>query len=160
MKRIVIGIDYDPTAEKVAQTAYNLFIGSNVGITLLHVVANEVYYSSRAYSPIMGFTGFVPTEPIEGEQTQFLMEAGAEYLEKTRDFLGDVNISTIVKEGNFADTILETAEELNADLIVVGSHSRRWLEKIVMGSVTEAILRLSKIPVLVVPTGKENKGTT
>ncbi len=47
----------------------------------------------------------------------------------------------LVKEGDFAGTILETAKDLHADLIVMGSHSQKWLENILVGSVTEKVLR-------------------
>ena len=58
----------------------------------------------------------------------------------------------IQKEGDFADSILEAAKEVHADIIVVGSHSRKWLENIVMGSVTEKVLHHTSIPLLIVPT--------
>jgi nucleotide-binding universal stress UspA family protein len=68
--------------------------------------------------------------------------------------LGDKTIQTIVKEGDFADSILATAKELKADVIVIGSHSRKWLENVVMGSVTEKVLHNTLIPLLIVPTKK------
>jgi nucleotide-binding universal stress UspA family protein len=156
MKNILIALDYDPTAEKIAEIGYELAKPLNARITLLHVISNEVYYSSRIYSPIMGFTGFTPTEPLESERTEYLKEAAVNYLQKSRDHLGDSNINTLVREGDFADTIIKTAVEINADVIVMGTHSRRWLEKIVMGSVTEEVLKSSTIPLLIVPTKKED----
>ncbi len=62
----------------------------------------------------------------------------------------------MVKEGDFADSILVTAKEMHADIIVMGSHSRRWLEGILMGSVTEKVLHHTSIPVCIIPT-KQNK---
>jgi nucleotide-binding universal stress UspA family protein len=44
------------------------------------------------------------------------------------------------------------ADELHADIIILGSHSRKWLENIIMGSVTEKVLHNTKIPLLIVPT--------
>ena len=57
----------------------------------------------------------------------------------------------LVKEGEFAQSILEVANEQNVDLIVMGSHSKRWLEKIVMGSVTEKVLSKTTIPLFIIP---------
>jgi nucleotide-binding universal stress UspA family protein len=156
MKNVLIALDYDPTAEKIAQIGYEFAKPLNARITLLHVISNEVYYSSRIYSPIMGFTGFTPAEPLETERTVFLKEAAHNYLQKSKDHLGDLNIKTIVREGDFADTILLTANEIKADVIVLGSHSRRWLEKIVMGSVTEQVMKSSTVPLLIIPTRKED----
>lgn len=154
MKNVLIALDYDPTAQKIAETGYELASALEAQVTLLHVVANEVYYSTRAYTPIMGFGGFSPAEPFEGEQAANLKDAAYSYLDKTRNHLGDSNIRTIVKEGDFANVIIDTAELTGADVIVLGSHSRRWLEKIVMGSVTEKVMKSAKIPLLIVPTRK------
>ena len=68
--------------------------------------------------------------------------------------LGDVTIQTDLKEGDFADSILAAAKEFHADIVVIGSHSRKWLENIVMGSVTEKVLRHTSIPLFIVPTKK------
>jgi len=75
-------------------------------------------------------------------------------LDKTRSHLGDQTIKTIVEEGDFSESIIKTAKKLHVDLIVIGSHSQKWLENIVMGSVTEEVLRQSEIPLLIVPTRK------
>jgi len=90
------------------------------------------------------------------ESVDGLKKASLQYLEKSKQHLGDNNIQTMVKEGDFADTILETAKEVNADIIVIGSHSRKWLENIVMGSVTEKVLRQTSIPLFIIPTKKSS----
>jgi nucleotide-binding universal stress UspA family protein len=93
--------------------------------------------------------------PVQLESVDGLKNASLQYLEKSKQHLGDKTIQTIVKEGDFADSILETAKELHADIIVVGSHSRKWLENIVMGSVTEKVLHHTSIPLFIVPTKKQ-----
>lgn len=61
-----------------------------------------------------------------------------------------------VNEGTPAPVILEVAESQNADLICLGTHGREGFERIVLGSVTEKVLRKSKCPVLTVAeTGEE-----
>ncbi len=157
MKSILIALDYDPTAQVIAETGYELANLLEAEVTLLHVISDEVYYYSRAYSPIMGFAGFTTEEPMEIGQNAQLKEAAYGYLDKTRDHLGDMNIRTMVKEGDFAEVIIDTAEVVDANIIVIGTHSRRWLEKIVMGSVTEKVMKLSKRPLLIIPTGKNSK---
>ena len=74
------------------------------------------------------------------------------FLDKTKHHLGDDSIKIMVKEGSIAESILEAAKEINADIIVMGSHSRRWLENIVMGSITEYVLRRTNIPLYIIPT--------
>ena len=85
-----------------------------------------------------------------------LKNATLQYLDKTREHLGDNTIQTLVKEGDLAETILKTAEELHSDIIVIGSHSQKWLENILLGSVSEKVLQASSIPLFIVPTRKQN----
>jgi len=155
MKKILIALDYNPTAQKVAEVGFSLAKSMNAEIVLLHVITDPVYYSTLGYSPIMGFNGFVNTSPtvldIDG-----LKNVSLEYLDKSRQHLGDKTIQTMVEEGDFAETILETAKKVHADFIVVGSHSQKWLENILMGSVTEKVLNLTSIPLFIVPTKKNN----
>lgn len=155
MENVLIALDYDPTAQMVAEQGYKFARKMNAQVTLLHVISNEVYYASRVYSPIMGFTGFTPAETMEMEQNEYIKEAGYNYLEKTKSHLGDVNIRTMIMEGDFADTIIKTAAAIRADIVVMGTHSRKWLEKIVMGSVTEKVMKELKVPMLIIPTGKD-----
>jgi nucleotide-binding universal stress UspA family protein len=104
----------------------------------------------------MGYNGFEDLGPIQLESIDGLKNASLQYLDKSREHLGDKSIQTIVKEGDFADAILEAAKDLKADVIVIGSHSRKWLENVVMGSVTEKVLHHTLIPLLIVPTKKSN----
>ena len=60
----------------------------------------------------------------------------------------------MVGKGNSAEEIVKTVEELHIDIIVIGSHSRRWLENILMGSVAEKVLRHSTIPLLIIHAKK------
>lgn len=74
------------------------------------------------------------------------------FLEKIRNHLGSPYIKIVIEEGDFATMILKTAKHLNVSTIVMGSHSRKWLENIVMGSVTNDVLHQSTIPLFIVPT--------
>ncbi|SMQ85500.1 Nucleotide-binding universal stress protein, UspA family [Devosia lucknowensis] len=49
-----------------------------------------------------------------------------------------------------SDAILETAEKLGCDLVVMGSHGRRGLQRLILGSQAAAVLAASKVPVLIV----------
>lgn len=57
---------------------------------------------------------------------------------------------SIVKLGDPRDVILETAEAQHADLIVIGTHGRRGLSRLVLGSVAENVIRRATCPVLAV----------
>ena len=156
MKKVLIALDYDPTAQKVAEVGFSMAKSMNAEITLLHVITDPMFYATSGYSPIMGFNGYMDMGPVQLESVDGLKNASLQYLNKSRQHLGDKTIETMVKEGDFADSILETAKELHADIIVIGSHSRKWLENILMGSVTEKVLHHTSIPLFIVPTKKIN----
>lgn len=154
MKKILIALDYSPTAKKVAETGFLLAKLMKAEVTLLHVISDPVYYSSTEYSPIMGYTGNMEMAQFQLDSIAGLEKASQNFLDKTKLHLGDNSIETIVMEGDFADAILKTAKKIHADLIVMGSHSHKWLENILMGSVTEKVLHLTTIPLLIIPTKK------
>jgi nucleotide-binding universal stress UspA family protein len=155
MKKVLIALDYDPTAQKVAEVGFSMAKSMKAEVVLLHVITDPVLYATAGYSPIMGFNGYIDVGPVQLESVDGLKDASLQYLDKSRQHLGDKTIQTIVKEGDFAESIVETAKELSADIIVIGSHSRKWLENIVMGSVTEKVLHHTSIPLLIVPTKKQ-----
>lgn len=60
-----------------------------------------------------------------------------------------VTIRTLIWEGDPAESIVEAAIAEGVDLIVVGSHQRRGVDRLVMGSVSEQVVRTSPVPVVV-----------
>jgi nucleotide-binding universal stress UspA family protein len=152
MNKVLIALDYDPTAQKVAETGFSMAKGMNAEVILLHVITDPVYYSTPEYSAVLGFSGYIDVSQLQLDSVDGLIRASQSYLDKIKHHLGDMKITTVVKEGDFADSILAAAKELNADIIVLGTHSRRWLEEILMGSVTEKVLHHSTIPLFIVPT--------
>lgn len=156
IKKILIALDYDKTAQKVAETGYSLAKALNAEVILMHVIDDKVYYSSLEYSPIMGFSGFDNMDLKQLIDTDGLRQAAQYFLDKSKQHLGDETIQTLIAEGDFAPAILKAANDLQADIIVIGSHSRRGLNKILMGSVAEKVLHHTSVPLYVVPT-KDHK---
>jgi nucleotide-binding universal stress UspA family protein len=154
--KVLIALDYDQSSQKVAESGFSLAKNMEAEVILLHVIAEAAYYSSLEYSPIMGFTGYMDMGPVQLNSIEGLKNASLSFLEKIKHHLGDKNIQTLVKEGDFAESILKAAKDSHADIIVIGSHSRKWLENIVMGSVTEKVLNHTSIPLFIIPTKKHN----
>lgn len=154
MKKVLIALDYDPTAQKVAETGYAIAKAMNAEVILLHVLSDAVFYSASLYDPIMGFGGFGNVDFMQSDVIANLKKTAQIFLNKSKSHLDDTYIQTLVKEGDFADSILEAANDLHADIIVMGSHSRKWLEQIVMGSTTEKVLHHISIPLFIIPTKK------
>lgn len=151
IKRVLIALDYDPTVQKVADQGYLLAKSIGAEVILLHVIADFNYYSALEYSQGTGFEHFIN---LNSSQLDSLKTIAEHFLDKVKKHLGNKTIKTITDEGDFAETILKTAKDFNVDFIVMGSHSRRWFENIIMGSVTEKVLHLTKIPLFIIPTKK------
>ena len=153
MKKVLIALDYDPSAEKIAETGYQIASALNAEVILLHVIAEPAYYSSMEYSPIMGFSGFLDTydSGLSDVMKNDLRSQSQEFLNKSKSHLENDSIKTIILEGDFAESIVECCITEQAEIIVMGSHSRRGLDKLLMENVAEKVLQLSKIPVLVIP---------
>ncbi len=156
IKHVLIAVDYDSTALKVVELGFSLAKSMSAEVTLLHVITDSMYYASTEFSPILGIGGYIETDQIQLDTVDGLRNAANHFLDKTKRHLGDENIQTIVREGDIADTILETAKIFKADIIVLGSHSQKWLENILVGSVTEEVLKQTRIPLFVIPTKKRS----
>jgi len=154
MKKVLIALDYHPTAQKVAELGFTFAKDLGAEVTLLHVISDPVYYSSAEYSPIMGFTGYLDASPFPTDTVEALKQASLEFLHKSRLHLKDENIKLRVEEGDLAKVILSTAKDIHADIIVMGSHGRRWLEEVLIGSATEEVLHHTTIPLFIIPTRK------
>ncbi len=152
LNKVLIALDYNATAKKVAEAGYSLAKSMNSEVILMHVVADEALYTSEEYSSMTGFPGFDFSDMQLLIRNEGLIKAAKSFLDKIKAHLGDKKIQTMVTEGNCAESILQAAKDLNTDLMVMGSHSMRWLEHVLLGSVTEKVLRHTKIPLLIIPT--------
>ena len=152
IQKVLIALDYDPTAEKVAEEGYALAKAMGAEVTLLHVISDPVNYTAPGHITIMGFAGYMEINTLQADTADALIKASMTYLDQSRKHLGDKEIHTLVEEGDSADTILKIAKSIHADVIIMGSHSRKWLENVLMGSVTENVLHHTTIPLFIVPT--------
>ena len=141
-KQILVPIDGSDTSKLALAKALGLAKAFGSAVTAIYVI--DPY-------PFAG----VGTEFAYG-QDQYLAAAKAEAatsLETARATLqaAGVNAGSLVVDGHSVHrSILETAQNIGADLIVMGSHGRRGIEKLVLGSVTQRVLGGTHLPVLVV----------
>jgi nucleotide-binding universal stress UspA family protein len=149
MKKILIALDYDGSADKVAETGYAIAKTLNAEIAMVHVITEPAWYNEEKI-PFMGYyhghnTGATAyARDIKKEAVRFLAASVIH--------LGDSNIKTIVLEGKAANAILKFSEAWKADLIVMGSHRRHGLDRLHVTHVAAYVLGNSKIPLLTVPT--------
>jgi len=146
IKKVLIAMDYDETSQKVAEQGFSMAQAMHAEVILLHVVFEQpIYYSSSTFMP-----------QLQVDITGSLEESTQKFLDKTKKHLGDDTIQTVVVFGEIAATILSTAKELHADIIVIGTHSRKWLESILMGSQAADVLKKTTLPLYIIPTKKQD----
>jgi len=146
INKVLIALDYDPTAKKVAEAGYAMAKAMGAEVILLHVVENLIAYS----------LSYLNMGPLQLDTVVELKDASQQFLDKTKLLLDDVTVQTVVREGDFANSIIEAVIEFDIDILVMGSLSKRWLEDIIRGSVTEQVMKKTPIPVFIVPTRKRN----
>ena len=149
MKKILIAIDYTPSAEKVAETGYALAKALKAEVTIIHVITEAAFYAMD-YSPIMGYNGGYTTGAIE--MVEDIKKEAENFLAASVKHLNDNSIATRVLEGETTDAILKFSIEWNADLIVLGSHSHHGFDRLFGTDTASFILKNSKIPLLAIPT--------
>ncbi len=157
MKKILISLDYAPTAQIVAEAGFSIANAMNAEVILLHILSDPAHYASKEHITVMGFAGDNDVLPPESDNIDELRKKAKKFLAKLKEQLGDATIKTILREGEYSNSILTSAHDLRADLIVLGSHSRRVSSRIVMGSVTRKVIQRSSIPLIIIPTKKAIK---
>jgi nucleotide-binding universal stress UspA family protein len=153
MKKVLIAIDYNPFAQKVAETGVLYARAMEAEICLVHVIA-DIAFSSREYSPIMGFEGFSYDSAYKEMEEQ--ENEANRFLEAVVNHLGDSNIQTKVLDGNTSEAIVEYAAAYQADLIVMGAQYHHGLEKLITGDIVGKVINHAAMPVLVVPGDKQD----
>ncbi|MBT8295380.1 MAG: universal stress protein [Gramella sp.] len=149
MKKVLIGVDYNPRSEKVVREGYALAKKLGAKVSLIHVLADVSYYGVN-YPNFMGYEGYNEMQ-VDLNVISELREVARKFLESAALHLEDPEVTTYLAEGPTALSILEYADDWHADLIVMGTHSHSVLEKVLMGTTASRILERTKIPVYLIP---------
>ncbi len=142
VRRLLVPIDFSEGSVRALAWARALARACDAQIVLLHVVdlgATWVPLSGPAVYP-------APVPPSIAAQVADVARAALEGLEQEAPEVSQ----RIVRTGHPRDVIPEVAREIAADLIVMGSHSRRGVSRLLIGSVAEHVVRHAPVPVLVV----------
>lgn len=144
MKTILVPIDFSDAVPRVIDTATAMAKPLGAGIVLLHVAAAEPEFIGYEPGPA-SVRNAVARELVEERRE-------IEKIEKSIKQAG-VPVRALVIQGFPADKIVAEAEKLNADSIIMGSHGHGLLHHLLVGSVTEGVLRKARCPVTIVPVG-------
>jgi nucleotide-binding universal stress UspA family protein len=140
-RRILVATDFAESAERALACAVQLARRHGAELVLLHV-----YMDLPAYPEITA--GQV--EAIYEEQRRWIDSALERRARSARS--EGLRARALLRTGPAASTIADTAREEGADLLVVGTHSRSGLDRLIVGSVAERVVRLAACPVLVIKT--------
>jgi nucleotide-binding universal stress UspA family protein len=142
-QRILVPVDGSETANKAMITALQMARDSGGQVHLVHVVEGMTPLAADPYGA------------YSGEVVEIMRQSGSKILE---DALAVAKAAGVPAEtelfDNFgerlAEVVADAATRFKADLIVVGTHGRRGLGRMMLGSGAEQIIRLAPVPVLVI----------
>ena len=95
----------------------------------------------------------IPDVAVQIDEQEHLQTAEAEFASTVAQAAGDVAAEPQVRCGTPSRTICDEAGAWDADIVVVGSHGKGWVDRVLLGSTTERLLARLPASVLVVPVG-------
>jgi nucleotide-binding universal stress UspA family protein len=141
IQRILCPIDFSDGSRHALEHAVAFAEWYEAQITVLHT-----YTTPQPVVPAPGMPGDIPVlPPLQSQEV---------LVEEVRRFCKSVttgrSLEIVVNEGRPASKIVQQAEQMPADLLVMGTHGRGGFERLFLGSVTEKVLRTTRRPVLAV----------
>ena len=143
-KRILVPVDGSPTSGLGLDEAISLAKDQRAALCLLHIVDERVL-TQNLEGGAAGIDQLLDSLHAGGKQ--ILARAVAKARER-RVRVKAVLVENILR--SVADVIVEQAKKWRADLIVIGTHGRRGVSRLVMGSDAEGVVRTTPVPVLLV----------
>jgi nucleotide-binding universal stress UspA family protein len=141
VKRILCPVDLSEHSRHALEHALALGQWYKAPILVLHVVDTPLTFVPAGAPGNTAAIPLVQPNEVKDEVLRFCASALA----------SGHRMDVVVKEGTPAKEIVRQAEELPADLLILGTHGRGGFERLVLGSVTEKVVRTTRRPVLTVP---------
>jgi nucleotide-binding universal stress UspA family protein len=144
-KTILVPVDFSDTSERALDYAVDLAKQLGAKVVVMHAYELPVYgFPDGAFVA----TVEMATRIMNGAQAGLQAE-----VDKRKS--SGVEIKTVLRQGIPVDEVHSVADEVKADLIVVGTHGRRGLARALLGSVAENVIRTSMRPVLAIRGGEK-----
>jgi nucleotide-binding universal stress UspA family protein len=144
--KILIAVEDSQYSERA--TSYGIDLAKKLGaeIALLHVDELPVATPYVA-DPLLNEPPIMMPEMVHAQE-----DSSKKLLNRIADSVNEeITVYTFHKMGNPKNEILLTADEWDADLIILGTHGRTGFDHFISGSVAEGVVRKSRCPVLVIP---------
>ena len=150
ISKILIAVDDNKYAENATAYGFELARLHKAEVGLVNIV-EPIVFPSQSTDTMTGMPVMV-SNIDELEIMKVQSESAENIMQQTvSKFAGDLHVTNFTEFGSTAEGIINCSREFNADLIVIGTHSRTGLDRLLMGSVAEHVVRHSDVPVLVVP---------
>jgi nucleotide-binding universal stress UspA family protein len=167
MKRLLVPVDFSPAMEGVLAIARSLAEAFAAELHLVHVreiAAMPVFPAAAAGypgigMPELGISGGLALDRSGYFETDLPNDKQPNPLDALRDDLTRSGLHAVAyeREGSVVEEVLKMAREIAADLIVMGTHGHGSVYNLLVGSVTEGILKAAERPILLVPAPKTEK---
>jgi nucleotide-binding universal stress UspA family protein len=150
IRSILLPTDFSDCGNYALSFAASLARTFGASIICVHVIEPMV--------PTVGYSGMTEPLPIADitDQLEYSAERELPKLAKREECAG-LEVEEMIVHGEAASEIVRVAKERNVDLIVVSSHGRTGLGRILFGSTAEAVVRHASCPVLVVKPSQANE---
>lgn len=144
-KTILVPTDFSEGARAALRIASDLALAHTAKLVILHVT--ELPPGLDTGTMIAPAPGGIPLTVVD-----FAREQAVAWMQQDREKHVSPEVEAVVRieVGAAVDTVLAAADEVGADLIVVGTHGRTGFAHLVLGSVAERIVRRARVPVLTV----------
>ncbi len=147
-EKILVPLDGSKVGEAAIPNVENLALKlascSEVEVSLVQVISDMTFDFLTENDAAQLPYSEVDIQQIKGMAQKYLDKIADEFRSK------GIKVNTRTVEGHAAEEIIKTAQDINADLIAMSTHGRSGLGRWALGSITDKILRESKIPVLTV----------
>ncbi|MBI3608087.1 MAG: universal stress protein [Nitrospirae bacterium] len=145
IKRLVLATDFSASSREALEYAIQFALALGAELYLLHVFERPFFVEP----------GVSHSVQLRHGVDQWIRELKVEESRKLDALAGElrgrgVTVHPLVKEGIPFVEILKTAEEIPADLVVLGTHGRTGLAHVVIGSVAQRVVQKARCPVLTV----------
>jgi len=146
-KKILLPTDGSEYAERAGEHAIWLANQSQADIVVLNVI-ETAYFRALPEDDLI----YVLDKGLRGESKKAVEDFEKRLMDRKCEGTcrENVQLKTLIKEGHPVDLILETIDEEKIDLVVMGTAGKHGLDRFLLGSVTEKVVRTSKCPVLVI----------
>lgn len=138
IRRILCPVDFSDASRNAVRYAHEFAKGMGASLVLLNVVEPRPMAVDMSLSYV----------PLEEDLEKAAREDLEEIIRTERE--KGVEVQAEVEIGTPSEVILEKAEELDVNLVILGSHGKTGLSRLLMGSVAESVVRKATCPVLIV----------